>query len=125
MTYNLTAPCHFGLEKTLSFEIRRAGGENITGEVDQPRREGFLYRRGVRARTIAALVQAHARGVEEDLAPVLHDREADLIRRARLRKPAQTVFLPQPRDRRLLDVCTKSLYSRRGAKSPAVVCKIS
>ena len=37
MTYNLTAPCHFGLEKTLSFEIRRAGGENITacdGRVD-------------------------------------------------------------------------------------------
>lgn len=27
--YNLTAPCHFGLEKTLSFEIKRAGGENI------------------------------------------------------------------------------------------------
>ncbi|MCL2634960.1 MAG: class I SAM-dependent RNA methyltransferase [Oscillospiraceae bacterium] len=25
----LTAPCHFGLEKTLSFEIRRAGGENL------------------------------------------------------------------------------------------------
>lgn len=37
MTYKLTAPCHFGLEKTLSFEIRRAGGENITvkdGRVD-------------------------------------------------------------------------------------------
>ena len=29
MTYNLTAPCHFGLEKTLSFEIKRAGGEDI------------------------------------------------------------------------------------------------
>lgn len=27
--YNLTAPCHFGLEKTLSFELKRAGGENI------------------------------------------------------------------------------------------------
>lgn len=26
---NMTAPCHFGLEKTLSFEIRRAGGENL------------------------------------------------------------------------------------------------
>jgi putative N6-adenine-specific DNA methylase len=25
----LTAPCHFGLEKTLGFEIRRAGGEEI------------------------------------------------------------------------------------------------
>lgn len=30
MTYNLTAPCHFGLEKTLSFELKRAGAENIT-----------------------------------------------------------------------------------------------
>ncbi|MCL1881969.1 MAG: class I SAM-dependent RNA methyltransferase [Oscillospiraceae bacterium] len=26
---NLTAPCHFGLEKTLAFEVKRAGGENI------------------------------------------------------------------------------------------------
>ncbi len=37
MIYNLTAPCHFGLEKTLSFEIKRAGGENISasdGRVD-------------------------------------------------------------------------------------------
>ena len=37
MIYNLTAPCHFGLEKTLSFEIKRAGGENIKasdGRVD-------------------------------------------------------------------------------------------
>jgi putative N6-adenine-specific DNA methylase len=25
----MTAPCHFGLEKTLSFEIKRAGGENV------------------------------------------------------------------------------------------------
>lgn len=29
MLYNLTAPCHFGLEKTLAFEIKRAGGENV------------------------------------------------------------------------------------------------
>ncbi|MCM1299744.1 MAG: class I SAM-dependent RNA methyltransferase [Firmicutes bacterium] len=28
--YKLTAPCLFGLEKTLSFEIKRAGGTNIT-----------------------------------------------------------------------------------------------
>lgn len=27
--YNLTAPCHFGLEKTLSFELKRCGGENL------------------------------------------------------------------------------------------------
>ncbi|MCL2076890.1 MAG: class I SAM-dependent RNA methyltransferase [Oscillospiraceae bacterium] len=25
----MSAPCHFGLEKTLAFELRRAGGENI------------------------------------------------------------------------------------------------
>ena len=29
MTFRLTAPCHFGLEKTLSFEVRRIGGEDI------------------------------------------------------------------------------------------------
>ena len=37
MTYILTAPCHFGLEKTLAFEIKRAGGQDIKasdGRVD-------------------------------------------------------------------------------------------
>ncbi len=37
MTYRLTAPCHFGLEKTLSFELKRAGGTDIKasdGRVD-------------------------------------------------------------------------------------------
>lgn len=37
MRYELTAPCHFGLEKTLSYEIKRAGGENVSvrdGRVD-------------------------------------------------------------------------------------------
>lgn len=37
MIYDLTAPCHFGLEKTLAFELKRAGGENIKasdGRVD-------------------------------------------------------------------------------------------
>lgn len=37
MIYNLTAPCHFGLEKTLGFEIKRAGGDNVKlsdGRVD-------------------------------------------------------------------------------------------
>jgi putative N6-adenine-specific DNA methylase len=29
MKLNLTAPCHFGLEKTLAFEVRRAGGEDV------------------------------------------------------------------------------------------------
>ena len=37
MIYRLTAPCHFGLEKTLAFEIKRAGGEDVAvkdGRVD-------------------------------------------------------------------------------------------
>ncbi len=29
-TYRYIAPCHFGLEKTLSFEIKKIGGEEIT-----------------------------------------------------------------------------------------------
>lgn len=29
MKFRMVAPCHFGLEKTLSFEVRRAGGEDI------------------------------------------------------------------------------------------------
>ena len=29
MKYNYVAPCHFGLEKTLSFEVRKLGGEDI------------------------------------------------------------------------------------------------
>ena len=28
--YRLTAPCHFGLEKTLSFEIKKAGGTDVS-----------------------------------------------------------------------------------------------
>ncbi len=28
--FRFSAPCHFGLEKTLSFEIKKAGGEDIT-----------------------------------------------------------------------------------------------
>lgn len=30
--FDLVAPCHFGLEKTLTFEIRKIGGENIRTE---------------------------------------------------------------------------------------------
>lgn len=30
--FNLVAPCHFGLEKTLTFEIRKIGGEDIRTE---------------------------------------------------------------------------------------------
>lgn len=37
MRYRLTAPCHFGLEKTLAFEVKRAGGTDTdvkNGRVD-------------------------------------------------------------------------------------------
>lgn len=50
MTYNLTAPCHFGLEKTLSFEIKRAGGENIRasdGRVDFTGDESVIARANI------------------------------------------------------------------------------
>lgn len=30
--YNFVAPCHFGLEKTLSFEIKRIGGEDVRAD---------------------------------------------------------------------------------------------
>lgn len=29
-SFTYTAPCHFGIEKTLSFEVKKIGGENIT-----------------------------------------------------------------------------------------------
>lgn len=32
MIYTYVAPCHFGLEKTLTFEIKKAGGENVRAE---------------------------------------------------------------------------------------------
>lgn len=32
MMLNMVAPCHFGLEKTLSFEIKKIGGENVRAE---------------------------------------------------------------------------------------------
>lgn len=32
MTMNLVAPCRFGLEKTLSFELKRLGAENVRAE---------------------------------------------------------------------------------------------
>ncbi len=47
MIFNMTAPCHFGLEKTLSFEVKKIGGENITvsdGKVDFTGDERVLIR---------------------------------------------------------------------------------
>lgn len=50
MIYQLTAPCHFGLEKTLSFELRRAGGENLRasdGRVDFTGDEAVIARANI------------------------------------------------------------------------------
>lgn len=50
MMLNLTAPCHFGLEKTLSFEIKRAGGENVRstdGRVNFTGDESVLVRANI------------------------------------------------------------------------------
>ena len=47
MTFRMTAPCHFGLEKTLSFEVKKIGGEDITvsdGRVDFSGDERVLIR---------------------------------------------------------------------------------
>lgn len=50
MNYRLTAPCHFGLEKTLAFEMRRAGGEKIEsrdGRVDFDGDEAVIARANI------------------------------------------------------------------------------
>lgn len=50
MIYRLTAPCHFGLEKTLAFEMKRAGGENIEirdGRVDFSGTEAVIARANI------------------------------------------------------------------------------
>ncbi len=50
MIYNLTAPCHFGLEKTLSFEIKRAGGTDVKasdGRVDFKGDEAVIARANI------------------------------------------------------------------------------
>lgn len=47
MIFRMTAPCHFGLEKTLSFEVKKIGGENVTvsdGRVDFSGDERVLIR---------------------------------------------------------------------------------
>lgn len=52
MTYQLTAPCHFGLEKTLAFEMKRAGGEQIEtrdGRVDFRGDEAVIARANITA----------------------------------------------------------------------------
>lgn len=60
-----------------------------------------MQRREIRDLAIAALVQADTRRVEEDLTLVLHNGKPDLIGCARLRHPAEAVFLAEACDRRL------------------------
>lgn len=40
MKYNYAAPCHFGLEKTLSFEVKKAGAEEVSVQ------DGHVFFRG-------------------------------------------------------------------------------
>ncbi|MCM1333526.1 MAG: class I SAM-dependent RNA methyltransferase [Bacteroides sp.] len=50
MIDRLTAPCHFGLEKTLAFELKRAGGEGIEvrdGRVDFSGDEAVVARANI------------------------------------------------------------------------------
>ena len=61
-------------------------------EVDQPRREGFLYRRGVRARTIAALVQPDSGSVERYRHFILHKQEVYRQDCARFGERSDVVF---------------------------------
>ena len=62
-----------------------------------------MQRRKIGLAAVAALVQAHAGRVQKQLHMILHDGKAQLIRFARLRQPAEAVFLAQPRDGGLLD----------------------
>ncbi len=54
MEYLLTAPCNFGLEKTLAFEIKRAGGQDIVtrdGKIDFRGGEEVIARANITCRT--------------------------------------------------------------------------
>ena len=57
-----------------------------------------MQRRKIGLAAVAALVQAHAGRVQKQFHMILHDGKAQLVRLARLRQPAEAVFLAQPRD---------------------------
>ncbi len=72
MTFRMTAPCHFGLEKTLSFEVKKIGGEDIQvsdGRVDFSGDERVLVRANMclstAERVAIVLAQFRARTFEE------------------------------------------------------------
>ena len=60
-----------------------------------------MQRRLVADGAPTALVQAHAGGIQKDLADIFHDGKPELIGRAGLRQPAQTVVRRHAVDRRL------------------------
>lgn len=72
MTFRMTAPCHFGLEKTLSFEVKKIGGEDIQvsdGRVDFSGDERVLVRANMclstAERVAIVLAQFRAKTFEE------------------------------------------------------------
>ncbi len=72
MKFRLSAPCHFGLEKTLSFEVRKIGGEDIKcsdGRVDFTGDERVLVRANMclstAERVVIVLNEFKARTFEE------------------------------------------------------------
>ena len=67
----------------------------VAGQIDQSRRHGLVEGCLVAHGAVATLVEAHAGGVQKDLADVLHDGKAELVGVARLRQPGQAVFGPQ------------------------------
>ena len=75
----------------------------VAREIDHGGRHRLVQRRKIGLAAVAALVQAHAGRVQKQLHMILHDGKAQLIRFARLRQPAEAVFLAQPRDGGLLD----------------------
>ncbi len=72
MEYMLTAPCNFGLEKTLAFEIKRAGGQNIVtrdGRIDFLGGEEVIAKANITTRTAErvgiVLARFHAETLDE------------------------------------------------------------
>lgn len=76
MEYMLTAPCNFGLEKTLAFEIKRAGGQNIVtrdGKIDFLGGEDVIARANINCRTAERIGIVLARFRAETLDEVVEN----------------------------------------------------
>ena len=68
----------------------------VPGQIHHGGRHRLVQRRKIGLAAVAALVQAHAGGIEKQLHMILHDGKAQLVRFAGLRHPAEAVFLAQP-----------------------------